>query len=97
VVGKKFKNEGSVLGAGNFYFTGQTTNQGDFGADGGGINFYDTGTPPNIMDVVSSPIHSSVTANAFVAPDTSYVSPQCNAPACRRLIVNPHLRMRLQH
>lgn len=79
IVGVDFRNSSTITGAGNYYFSGNTVNQGPFGNDGGGINFYDAGLPSNIMDQENTTPHASVTKNAFVPPaETDYPS-TCSA------------------
>lgn len=83
VQGTNFLNDGTVRGTGDFRFTGDTKNQGTFGADGTAashLNFYDA-TPPNataIMDQGTAP-HSSVTRLPLTARDNStYVPGTCS-------------------
>ncbi|MEY4589450.1 MAG: hypothetical protein RL497_1526, partial [Pseudomonadota bacterium] len=80
VVGTRFfNNAGNITGGGKYYFTGDTRNQGNFGNDGGGINFYDTTrSPGKIFDVQSPAPHTSVTANAFTPPKVDAVVPSCS-------------------
>lgn len=78
VQGIRLLNNNSVTGSGNFRFTGQTTNQGPFGNDGGKINFYDTGLPSHIMDVENTVPHSSVTKIPRAAIDTNTLRASCN-------------------
>jgi ribosomal protein L18E len=79
VKGTRFFNSAAITGKGRFYFTGDTRNQGPFGNDGGGINFFDTTkTTGKIFDVQSPTPHSSVTGNSFTPPGVSDVVPSCS-------------------
>lgn len=75
----RYINSSTVTGSGTYRMTGQTTNQGPFGNDGLGINFYDTGLPPGIMDVQNTAPHASVTKNFVAAIDTNLISSTCGA------------------
>ncbi|MBP6410117.1 MAG: hypothetical protein KA313_03390 [Pseudarcicella sp.] len=85
VTGVRFFNLSTIQGKGNFYFTGDTRNQGSFGQDAQGMNFYDTTpTGSQIMDVISPSPHASVTKNSFLPPTAT----QYNAGGCSG-IINP--------
>lgn len=82
--GERYINSSTVTGSGSYYFTKNTVNQGSFGNDGQGINFYDaSGSSKKIFDVENTVPHSSVTAFAFVPSDTTMVWSGCstNFPA----------------
>lgn len=75
--GIDFVNLGELTGAGSYYFSGSTTNEGDIGNDALGINFYDA-TPLDtayILDYENEPVDPSVTNNLFVPADTSSWDP----------------------
>ncbi|MBC7391488.1 MAG: hypothetical protein H7329_19985, partial [Opitutaceae bacterium] len=80
VQGPNFENNGtSVLGSGNFRFTGNTRNQGQFGSDGLGINFYDVSlNSPGIFDVQNIQPHSSVTKISIAKIDTTFFPSTCS-------------------
>ena len=78
IVGVNFSNSGIVTGSGRFYFSGATSSlAGSFGADGMGLNFFDTGHPANIMDVETVVPHSSVTKNSFSPPGRADLVTTC--------------------
>ena len=81
VEGKDFVNNGaSIVGSGNFRFSGHTINQGKFGSDGLGINFYDGSLiASTIFDVQNILPHSSVTKNPLVKSDTSLLPISCSS------------------
>jgi|GEM_PF-4399760 len=78
--GANFTNNAAITGSGNYYFTAYTRNQGPFGQDGKGINFYDVtrSNPNTIFDAQNQNPHSTVTANAFAPEDTSYINSGCS-------------------
>lgn len=74
-----FHNSGNIRGGGQFIVSGQSTNSGSFGFDGGGMNFYDASPTGNQhFDVETTAPHVSVTKNAAGAYDTTYISGSCN-------------------
>jgi hypothetical protein len=78
VRGVNFSNSASVSGAGKYYFTGTTTNSGNFGNDGNGINFFDTnvsGGGSKKFDNQSTSPHSSVFRSSFTPKDTITANP----------------------
>ena len=82
--GERYINSSTVTGSGSYYFTKNTVNQGPFGNDGQGINFYDaSGSSKKIFDVENTVPHSSVTSLAFIPNDTTVVWAGCsnNFPA----------------
>ncbi|MEL6651911.1 MAG: DUF4114 domain-containing protein, partial [Bacteroidota bacterium] len=76
--GVDFTNNASVSGGGDFYFSGTTRNNGQFGTDRQGINFYDTGNPGQIMDFAYGTIDPSVSSQAFSPADTTSWSATCD-------------------
>jgi hypothetical protein len=75
---ERFENNSSVTGSGSYYFTKNTRNQGPFGQDGLGINFYDvSGNAGSIFDVENTKPHPSVTRIPFTPKDTTYVFGGC--------------------
>jgi hypothetical protein len=76
--GERYINNSSVTGSGSYYFTKNTQNQGPFGQDGMGINFYDiSGAPGKIFDVNNVIPHASVVAIPFIPNDTTQVYAGC--------------------
>lgn len=78
LAGVRFINNSTVSGGGNYYFSGQTENNGPFGDDGTGINFYDAGGPANIMDVENTSPDASVYRDAASIPDSFFIPPGCD-------------------
>ncbi|WP_298780722.1 DUF11 domain-containing protein [uncultured Polaribacter sp.] len=80
VSGVRFSNLSTINGAGSYYFTGETINQGNFGNDGQGINFYDsTNTDTSPFDTTNVIPDSSVTSTSFTPPtSTSYDAANCS-------------------
>lgn len=79
VQGINFSNNGTpVIGNGKFVFSGSTINQGPFGNDGLGLNFYDSGLPTGIFDVQNTAPHASVTKNFTATRDGSFVPNTCS-------------------
>ncbi len=70
--GKDFANSGSITGAGNYYFVGNTANSAWIGQDAQGLNFYDaTRSNQNLFfDQQSVAPHNSVTKNIFTPADS---------------------------
>lgn len=76
--GERYINNSAVTGAGSYYFTKNTRNQGPFGEDGLGINFYNVnGSPVKIFDVENTVPHASVVAIPFIPSDTTQVYAGC--------------------
>jgi Secretion system C-terminal sorting domain/Bacterial Ig domain len=76
--GERYINSSTVTGSGSYYFTKNTRNQGPFGQDGLGINFYDvSGASGKIFDVENTVPHASVVAIPFVPNDTTQVYAGC--------------------
>lgn len=74
-----FENYNTILGSGSFVAEHTTVNAGSFGADGGGINFYDkTPTQNQIFDIQNSQPDFSVSKLAEATYDTTYVSTYCS-------------------
>ncbi|MFN8438148.1 MAG: gliding motility-associated C-terminal domain-containing protein [Cytophagales bacterium] len=81
VQGIDFSNNGTpIIGKGNLIFSGYTVNQGPFGNDGQGLNFYDSGIPSGgkYFDLQNTNPHSSVTKTAIAPKDSNYVPPTCS-------------------
>lgn len=78
VAGIRFVNNASITGSGDFYFAGDTENNGPFGTDGNGINFYDDSSPSNIMDVENTNPDASVFRDASRIPDSFFIPPGCD-------------------
>ncbi len=79
LVGISLINNSRVIGSGNYYFSGSTTNQAPFGQDGKGINFYDaSNSTTRIFDTENQKPHASVTKNVIAAEDTSIISGGCS-------------------
>ncbi len=73
-------NSTPVLGAGNFIFTGMTVNQGPFGNDKQGLNFYDTTpTGSQVFDLQSVKPDASVTKKPIAPVSNSYVPSLCSS------------------
>lgn len=80
LVGIELINNSRVTGSGNYYFTGETRNQGPFGQDANGINFYDaSNTSSRIFDIENTLPHASVTKIAIAKEDTSRISAGCSS------------------
>ncbi len=75
----EFDNNNNIIGAGAFTAQSLSRNFGSFGADGGGINFYDI-TPSNnqIFDVQQVLPDNSVSKTTMSVYDTTYISANCN-------------------
>jgi hypothetical protein len=68
----------------------ESRNYGSFGADGGGINFYDmTPSGNQVFDVQTIPPHQSVFASARIMYDTTYISENCDQIAFPDFINTP--------
>ncbi|MEO0896137.1 MAG: T9SS type A sorting domain-containing protein [Bacteroidota bacterium] len=78
LAGVRFINNSTVTGTGNFYFAGQTTNNGSFGDDAQGINFYDGTFTGTIMDIQNTLPDGSVTRVAETIPDSFYIPNGCD-------------------
>ncbi|MCI4667036.1 MAG: T9SS type A sorting domain-containing protein [Bacteroidia bacterium] len=78
VAGVRFTNNSTITGSGNFYFSGETINNGSFGDDAVGINFYDDSSPSNIMDIENTTPDASVSRDAGSIPDSFYIPPTCD-------------------
>ncbi|WNJ20795.1 hypothetical protein [Pontibacter sp. G13] len=79
IVGKHFTNTSSVTGSGYFFFSMNTSNTGDFGLDGSGINFQDSSpTGSNIFDTQGGNIDPSVTAFSLIEPTTDDNPASCS-------------------
>ena len=74
-----FDNNSNVIGGGQFIALGETHNNGSFGFDGGGLNFYDA-TPTNsqVFDDQSMLPHVTVSRLQVGTFDTNYISSNCN-------------------
>lgn len=81
VSGIRFFNNSSVTGSGNYHFTGDTRQQGNFGNDGGGINFYDT-TNSNSSPFDTGSVNASVTSNSFTPPTQADCANNCSVLVC---------------
>lgn len=75
----EFDNNHNIIGSGSFTAQSLSRNFGSFGADGGGINFYDI-TPSNnqIFDVQQVLPDNSVSKTTMSVYDTTYISANCN-------------------
>lgn len=79
LIGHSLINNSKVIGSGNYYFSGETRNQGPFGQDAKGINFYDvTNTTSKIFDIENQVPHNTVTKFAIAKEDTSLVNRGCS-------------------
>jgi len=78
IAGIRFINNSTISGGGNFYFSGETENNGSFGTDGNGINFYDASSPVNLMDIENVVPDPSVTRDISTIPDSFYVPGGCD-------------------
>jgi hypothetical protein len=77
-----FDNNANVIGGGTFIALGETQNNGSFGYDGGGINFYDASPTGNqFFDEQSIQPHVSVSRLSVGSFDTNYISTNCNKMA----------------
>lgn len=92
-----FDNNSNVIGGGQFIALGETSNNGSFGFDGGGINFYDA-TPTNtqVFDDQSMSPHVSVSRLQVGAFDTTYISSNCNKMAFPLTAINTTLPVLLK-
>lgn len=85
-----FDNHMQISGSGTFTIAQLSRNYGSFGADGGGINFYDmTPSAGQIFDVETVPPHLSVSAAVTGMYDTNYISENCNQMAFPDFINTP--------
>lgn len=91
VQGSDFINNGSILGFGNYYFSGNTHNQGPFGVDKKGINFYDSSPSGNRFfdNVVMTP-DASVTKHPITPRDSTFVPNGCSQIIKSQLCIKPN-------
>lgn len=71
--GVDFENTGEITGGGDYYFSGNTYNDGDVGFDSLGLNFYDASLAnPNLFfdQQIVAP-HISVNNDVVIPPDTN--------------------------
>lgn len=79
LIGTSLINNSKVIGSGNYYISGETRNQGPFGQDAKGINFYDaSNTSSRIFDIENQVPHKSVTKFKIAEEDTSLVNKGCS-------------------
>ncbi|MDP5172912.1 MAG: hypothetical protein NWR72_21925 [Bacteroidia bacterium] len=78
VDGVRLINNSTISGAGTYYFSGQTKNQGSFGQDNQGIVFYDASYTGGIMDEMPQALHSSVVRAAVSHLDATYYYNTCD-------------------
>ncbi len=79
ITGGSFTNNSQVSGAGRFFFTGNTLNQGPFNgvSPASPLNFFDsTQTTGGIFDTNNSTVTNTI-RQSFTPPDGSTVSPGC--------------------
>lgn len=77
---QRFQNNSSITGSGNMRANTTTTNQGPFGNDGNGINFYDvTKTGAQTFDIQPTLAHASVSSTLVPLYDTNYIVSTCSA------------------
>lgn len=84
----RFINNATITGSGTIRASGETRNQGPFGNDGLGINFYDaTPTGVQYFDFQNTNPHATVSKTAVAAKDSNYVAANCNLTAAAALPV----------
>lgn len=78
VKGEGFINSASIIGSGEFYFTGTTTNSGTFGQTGDNINFHDSGMPASGFDFQNGSLGGSFDYSQFPEPIKSDLTSGCS-------------------